>query len=251
MCKNSSVSPKKIKPCPIQEAILEIKFDPIVPSSVVLGIIYPKINTYFKKEPISLPVLQLPEQIRESDKNLQFAPYYRFENESKFLNIGPKVLSFVNSGKYKGWEDFSKFFYDALEKILSAKIFKEIISLELRYINVFEENIFNFINLIISLNNKRIKNEPTEINTVITDGSYENIIRVGNSFDINTGNEILNRSIIDINCVRKITDVKHFINNHKDIIEESHKIEKEIFFQILKKEYTSKFNPMYEGENYE
>lgn len=248
MKKHFSKLPKKLNPCPIQEALLEIKFEANVPSSVILGIVYPQINSYFNQEPIELPILQLPEHIRKADKTLKYVPYYKFQKGTKITNIGPNVISFANFGEYKGWEDFSLFIYQMLEKILSTNIIHKITNTELRYINVFKENIFDFINLAISLESIEIKNEPTEINTIITAGNYKNFIRIGNSFDVVIKNKHYNRSIIDINCVREISNINYFLKNYKEIIEEAHSVEKEMFYKLLKSESLSNFNPLYESE---
>ena len=80
--------PKKITPCPIVEAIVEVRFESDIPEDAIFGVIYSK----FKEEYSDLEktaLLQLPEQIRSKDPSLKFKPYYKLRNENFILQIGP------------------------------------------------------------------------------------------------------------------------------------------------------------------
>jgi uncharacterized protein (TIGR04255 family) len=66
--------PKKISPCPITEAIVELRFESDIPNDAVFGIVYQDFKTDY---PVleDLPILQLPESIRKQDKALHYKPY--------------------------------------------------------------------------------------------------------------------------------------------------------------------------------
>jgi len=55
--------PKKIDPCPIVEAIVEIRFDSNLPGDAIFGVIYNQFKEDYPKF-TKLPILQLPEAIR-------------------------------------------------------------------------------------------------------------------------------------------------------------------------------------------
>ena len=64
-----------------------------------------------------LPILQIPEQFRSSDPNLRYKPYYQLKNDQTIIQIGTKVVSFVNVGKYLGWPTFSEKAYNVFERL--------------------------------------------------------------------------------------------------------------------------------------
>lgn len=86
--------PIKLEPTPIVSAVVEIKFISSVPSEAVFGIMYPLLSKEYKKLN-KLPVLQVPNDIRDRDPNLIFAPHYEFYDEIKNLKIlvGPRVIA--------------------------------------------------------------------------------------------------------------------------------------------------------------
>src|SRR5687768_15414418 len=94
--------PDKLDNCPIKEAIFEIRFESAVPGAAVFGMAYSVLKPrYPKSEP--LPVVQLPEAVRDADPNLSFQPHYRLTQEHFVVQIGPKVLSINVMNPYCGW----------------------------------------------------------------------------------------------------------------------------------------------------
>ena len=87
--------PKLIDPCPIIEAIIEIRFESKLISDAIFGVIYNSVKETFPKTE-NLPILQIPENIRINDPNLKYNPYYSLLNNNFILQIGPKVVSLIN-----------------------------------------------------------------------------------------------------------------------------------------------------------
>ena len=73
--------PVSIQPCPIVEAIFEIRFESSYPRDAIFGIIYKQFKDEFHKV-IQLPVLQLPAAVREQDPNLKFTPHYKISADN-------------------------------------------------------------------------------------------------------------------------------------------------------------------------
>ena len=99
--------PKRIENSPIVDALIEIRFETNIFKSAVFGLIYQEIMTDYPGQVTQLPILQLPEQIREQDPNLQFKPEYRIENEKFIIQIGRDVLCISSKIPYIGWDAFS------------------------------------------------------------------------------------------------------------------------------------------------
>ncbi|MEW6602636.1 MAG: TIGR04255 family protein, partial [Nitrospirota bacterium] len=101
--------PVKITPCPIVEAIVEIKFDYDVDldPDAIFGIVYKELHEKFPQT-TKLPILQLPDAVRLRDPNLISQPHYKLSNEKFLFQIGPRVMSLNNVKGYVGWTIFYK-----------------------------------------------------------------------------------------------------------------------------------------------
>src|SRR5659263_57254 len=108
--------PVKISPCPILDALLEIRFSSKINSNAVFGLIYNALQTNFPKVE-SLPILQLPDVVRATDPNFRYKPHYKISNEKYVLQIGPDVIAISAFPNYVGWEEFSDKIFDILDKI--------------------------------------------------------------------------------------------------------------------------------------
>ena len=68
--------PKSISPCPIREAIAEVRFESNVPADAVFGIVYQALQKDFPKSE-ALPIVALPTLIRDATTDFVFQPHYR------------------------------------------------------------------------------------------------------------------------------------------------------------------------------
>ena len=133
--------PLKITPEPIVDALVEIRFVSSTHANAVFGILFNILKTEFPKVE-SLPILQIPESVRIADANLKFKPHYKVSNENFVVQIGPDLLSISSFPKYAGWDSFSDKIFQILDVLNSTDIVDSIIRLGLRYVNFFDDNIF-------------------------------------------------------------------------------------------------------------
>jgi uncharacterized protein (TIGR04255 family) len=195
-------------------------------------------NDFQKVE--TLPILQLPDVVRTSDPNLKYRPYYKISNENFVIQIGPDVISISSFPKYLGWELFSKIIFDVLSKIESVGIINVIERIGIRYINFFETNIFEKVNLKVCIGKDDILYKNTIVRTEIEQGEFSSTLQVAN-------NAIINGklgSIIDIDTfVTKNLDT--FFSKKTELINAGHLKEKELFYSLLKPEFLNTLNPTY------
>lgn len=239
--------PKKIEQCPIKEAVLEIRFASDYPPDAIFGVVYSAIKNYFTEKPQPLPILQIPEQVRLNDPNLKYQPYHKIPKENMVLNIGPKVLTFINLSSYSGWSIWSGFFYEIIEQIIKIDVLNKIERFGLRYINMFDENIFNKVKLEIKLVDKILNVESTHLRTEICDNDFVKILQIGNAVNLMNNNKTINGSIIDIDCLYSNIEGKNFsdIREYKKIIEAAHVAEKKLFFSLLTQNFMKELKPIY------
>jgi uncharacterized protein (TIGR04255 family) len=236
--------PKKIAPCPIVEAIIELRFEPDIPDEAVFGLIHKEIKneyTHLQK----LPILDLPEHVKKNQPNLKFKPYYKFSNETYDINLGPRVISLIKKEPYEGWQAFSKSAKSILNKLNQLEIIKKIERLGLRYINFFDGNIYDKVNLALTLGNESFIKKDTYIKNVFEESGHKVILQLGNSANLNKNNEVRKGSLLDVD-VHLESLSNEFLLDSDDILNSIHKIEKEIFFKLLEDNFIKELNPQYQ-----
>lgn len=239
--------PKKIEPCPIVEAIIEIRFSSMLPSEAVFGIIFGAINKDFEKT-TNLPILQLPEAVRSQDPALKYHAYNSFTNDDNSLkvNVGPKVITFINSETYLGWGEFFSKIKNILTKIIKTNVIQKVERIGIRYINFFSQKILKSLNLSIKVDNEELKDEPTTLRTEFTKDNFVRVIQVVNQAPVNIRNTTKIGSLVDIDCIYTNTStIPLAINEFSNIINKGHQVEKETFYNLLKPEFIKTLNPVY------
>jgi uncharacterized protein (TIGR04255 family) len=236
--------PKKISPDPIIEAVAEFRFDAQVPPDAVLGMFFNVVKDKFP-EFTKLPIAQFPDELRAANPQLRFAPFYQATASPFQLNIGPNVLSVVNSGKYVGWDDeFFPFLKDIVSKLENSGVVRNYLRIGLRYINFFENDIFDNITLAITQNSEPLKSIQTNLSTIFESESSLTRVLIQNNTTVNLGNKQGKGSIIDTDTCH---EPKDGIPSDK-IIETVSKVHDDslsIFFSLLKKEFIKTLNPEY------
>lgn len=240
--------PKSITPCPIEEAVLEIRFSSQFPSDAIFGIIYNRIKNYFKGiAPVGLPILQIPEAVRASDPNLLYQAHYRIFKDNLGMTIGPRSLIFSNLRPYESWKTWKEFFTPIIFDIRDTGIVNEIERIGLRYINILEDNVLSNINLNLQIASKNIIKESSTIRTELVEDGFIKILQVGNMVSIQTPSQLVTSSLIDIDCVKNLgIDSDTFYKEFNELIENAHNLGKKLFYSLLKPEYLSSFSPIYE-----
>lgn len=235
--------PRKINPCPIIEAIVEIRFEANIPPDAVFGMIYNEFKTEYPKLE-KLPILQLPEALRTNDPNLKYQPYYKLINQNYLMQIGPHVLSIININDYVGWNILSSKINDSFSKIEKLGIISKASRLGIRYINFFEVDIFENINLEFFLAGSPLVSEQITFRGTLRTGEFLSNLQILNKGNVSVKNVTKFGSIIDIDTYYQ--DEKDNIFSHlSELLELGHQEEKELFFKLLKEEFLQRFNPEY------
>lgn len=230
--------PSKIVPCPITEAIMEVRFDSKFDEGAVFGIIYNQIKDEFEKT-INLPILEIPSSLRKTDPNLLYLPYYRLEsktNKNALIQIGPRVFSVILTNDYTGWDDFRTLIENGLQKLEKSEVVSKITRFALRYVNFFDENILSKSNLVIKLNNEQLNGYNTTMRFEIPDGDFLNVLAISNHAIKQEGSEIVKGSTIDIDTKIE-SELPNFFANRKKLLGDCHNTEKKLFSSLLSDDY--------------
>ena len=229
---------RKLNPAPIIEAVVEIRFD----STLLSGNVVNKLLLEFGKEYSvkDLPLLQIPEPIRDNDPQFQHLPVKQLIKDGLILQIGGRVISFVNKGDYIGWPSLKANVRLMVEKLRSANVASRYKRLGVRYLNVINSNILEHINLILATSEKQIIEEGVDLRLGFAHNQYRAKIRLSNNLRKIDKGEKITGTLIDIDT---------FIEGFKEddllgLVDGAHTLEKQIFFALVKKDYIDKnFKP--------
>jgi len=234
--------PLSINPCPIIEAIFEIRFDSSFPGDAIFGIIFNQFKDEFQ-DVEQLPILQLPAAIRNQDPNLKFSPHYKIKKNNFIIQIGPNVFSLTNIKEYCGWKVFSEKIFDTYNKVSELGLIKKQFRTALRYINILPGiNVFEKSNLSIKLNDKTLGANQINFTAEIPYEHGASNLKLINFAEAIFENQATKGSIVDIDTYVQ----QEKFDNFKDAVECAHTAEKKLFFNLLEQEFLNTLNPVYE-----
>lgn len=234
--------PLKITPCPLIDAIVEFRFLPKVDPNAIFGIIYNSLRDKYNRVE-KLSIIELPESIRETDPGLQFKPYYRLFNKNIVVQVGPRVLTVSSYPVYVGWETLLKEIKYVFGKLKVLDIVDVPNRIGLRYINFFEHNILEKINLEIIHIKKKIESNPISLRVEFKQNSTNQTLQISNSAKYNFDGVRLG-STIDVDVYRD-SEISDFLNDMDSSLEMIHNQEKKLFFSLLKNDYLKTLKPEY------
>ena len=236
--------PIRITPCPIIESNLEIRFSSAYPEDAVIGIIYNVLQSQYKNCKLEqLPILQIPAEIRKHDVNLQNKPTHIIHTEHFIVHIGPTVVVLGVPGSYPGWDKFLEVIKEFIDNLKTIKILNSINYIGLRFLNFFQLNVLEHINLKIDLCGDVSSNNGTIFRTELDKGGYVNVLQITNSVHVKNNAIDADGSLIDITTV-----LKHNMLSLDKCIENinlAHDGEKQLFYSLLKEDFLKTLNPQY------
>ncbi|KAF0249423.1 MAG: hypothetical protein FD167_1179, partial [bacterium] len=198
-----------------------------------------------------LPILQLPEVVRNSDPTLTHLPHYKLSKYPFTLQIGSKVIALSIEESYSEWDDLvkeSRYLFNILNTL---KFIEKVSRFAIRYINFFENmDIFQQINLSISpenpLDNIAVISDQMSFRTLVKDKKFHTNLLISNNIEMVKikENSKMNGSIIDLDTY--LLNIEgEFFSKADELLLEAHSVEKTLFFSLLKEEFINTLNPEY------
>jgi uncharacterized protein (TIGR04255 family) len=230
---------------PILEAGIEIRFRPNVPHEVIYGVLY-----QFLKEtyPISerLPILQIPEEARSSITSFQFLPYYRLRSPKTnyVVQIGAMLSVFVLR-PYKGWNALFEETKKVFSKLREIEI-GQIQRCSLKYVDVFDGDVFTMLNLSISAEPElNLSGATMRFQSVFKQDEFACILQLSNDIQIQVDeSQIIKGSLLDLEVIHD-QPIANFFERYPEVLNKAHQTEKRIFFGLLKEQTLHSLNPVY------
>ncbi len=237
--------PIRIDPCPIVEAIMELRFVTSESWATLPGLLFARIRERYPEQK-NLPLTQLPEEIRRREPAFTYQPLIQFVSRGDFLiQFGPRVLSLVTKSKeYPGWPALEKEMAWLVSELQRLGFVSEGERLAVRYINFFSFDVFEKLVLEVSTANKPLRTGERSVTAVLTRPPLTARLLIANSAILGTGETTRVGSILDVDAWLGAADFDLFQNGLPKF-NDAHQFEKQIFFGLLKPDFLATLNPSY------
>jgi uncharacterized protein (TIGR04255 family) len=235
--------PKKIE-SPITEAVFQVRFVKNFPGDALYGILFEIFKKFPNVNSQALPVLQIPQQMRDADPNLLYQPYYRAIDNNFIFSVGPQTIIFSSLQPYSGWSAWIGFMDPILDFIKKTEIIRKVEGIGLRTIDIFDKNIFEYINAGINICGNKILSRPSSFFSEFEQDNLRMRLNVGNTANID--GVLTDKSLVDIDCIYPLScDGDTFFVKYKEIRDKMHLANKKVFFGLLQEPLIQSMNPEY------
>lgn len=236
--------PSKIAPCPIVEAVLELRFITQESWRTLPGVFFNSIRDRYPEQS-DLPLANVPEDVRRSEPAFRFQPLVRFVRDDFFIQLGPQVVSLVTTtDAYPGWAAIETEITWLLREIKKIGFISEAERLATRYINFFDFDIFPKLSLEVTAGEKQLAGAELSIATVLRQEPLIARLHVANRAFMKGTSQPRHGSVFDLDVWVRSLDFDLF-ENGLEKFREAHQLEKEIFFGLLKPDFLATLNPVY------
>ena len=236
--------PVRIEPCPIVEAIFETRFVSPEPWTTMPGLLFAQIREKYPEQK-TLPVAQVPEELRRQDPALIHLPLIQFLSESFLIQLGPRVVSLVTKpNSYPGWMAIERELGWLLERLKAAGVIGETERLSARYIDFFQGDVFTKLRLGLQVNGQPLQGLQTDLTTVLRQGALTIRLNVTNGAVVATKHGPKPGSVLDVDAWFGPIEVDLF-GNGLARFGEAHQAIKGLFFGLITPDLLATLNPVY------
>lgn len=244
--------PKKLKKEPLIDAVFEVRFTSTFPAGGVLpGLIFGGLKGDKKIE--QLPLLQLPQGIRDADPNLRFAPLNRLDWQQFYINVGDRSVSVGFKHPYPGWNSFKPAIVEIMNILKGADILKSVERYSLKYIDLLPATDLveqvSFINFDVTLAGHKLEKEAFHIRLEIPRHGFMHTVQVVSpaTATLHTG-ESRQGLIVDVDTIANQQDVSfdELLCGFSDKLDAIHQANKDVFFDCLTPQTITALEPEYD-----
>jgi len=236
--------PTRITPCPIVEAVLEVRFVTERGWTVLPGLLHQHIRDRYR-EPEDLPLAAMPEKFRESQSQFTYQPLASFAGEGFSVGLGPRVLSLAVTGEYPGWSVVNKELDWLLAKVEAANFISEGERIGIRYVDFFECDLFPNLEIQPHCHGEPLTGFETSLTIAFRRERFTARLILHNSVSVKTDEGPRSGSVFDLDLSLAASDFDLF-EDGRNRFREAHRLNKEIFFGLMKPEFLSTLSPTYD-----
>ena len=244
--------PAKLKKEPLIDAVFEVRFSGIAPTSFILpGILFNELEG--EKIMGAFPIAQLPKPVRDADPNLKYAPLSRIEWQQFIFSVSDFSVSVSCKYPYPGWKVFKPAIIKLMEILVKSNIVKEVERYSMKYIDLIPEKdiqqIVGMFNIELLIASHKLEKEQFHIRIDIPKDGFIHTVQIVSSAQAVLNNGInMEGAIIDIDTVvaQNNISIQSLMEGLTDKLENIHMTNKAMFFNCLKPCTVDTLEPIYD-----
>ncbi len=235
--------PQRVNPRPVVEAVFEIRYVPDRDPSLLPGLFhaavckrYPKVDT--------LPAYHIPEEFRQATPDFTYQAHHVFHGDKFRIQFGPRVISLVTHHDYPGWSSILPELEWLIGRLKDTSFLSGAERLGTRYINFFSGDVTNDLVIGLHADGQKLQGNEMTFTTIFDREEFRGRLVVNNMASILRNNEAESGTIIDLDLWLGASQFSLFETGITRF-EEAHRLNKEVFFGLLKDEFLDSLNPEY------
>lgn len=252
----SQALPSKLGKEPLIDAVFEVRFEASGPAARVMpGLVLPLLVDGGVTAFESLPASQLPDEIRETDENLKFAPHLRVLWGDKFAVLfGDRTLAVGCRMPYAGWTDFKQAILQVSAALANAPLISKIDQCSLKYVDFFDKTVLSLVglrrfNVSLSIGPAQVQDEVLNLRCELREGEFIHAVSILTSAFVKFPEGPQKEGAIlevDTHRIKEHRDAKDFLDQLPGILDAMHDSNKRVFFSCLSKPGIDELEPRYE-----
>lgn len=238
--------PDKITPDNLKDTVVEYRFLSDVPYEVLPGLVYQELKDSFSvlPRPSASAIWQLDPQ-----RSIQFGgdEGVQFINDYVKIRLSDRVLVFNLLERYPGWTSYFDCIANVMRQLFEKGMVKSISRIGLRYISEYSGmSVLEVMKERPVLSLPQGEGQNITYRTEIRKEDYTIVLNVADR--VTKQGVILHESffsLIDIDVFKEFSHTLPDVETVLSVTDHLHKIEKEVFFGILREDYIQSLNPEY------
>ena len=232
--------PKKISPNPLLISSIELRFVSKSNKDLMLAALFP----VFSDELPILSTSKIPAELRVQEQ-FKYAGDYSFSNDVYSLSFSDKVVVIEVIGEYPLWDSFFSFVKNQFSKLLKTNLMETIERIGVRYASVLDhtEELNKILTHIPRFNIENFEEDLILVRTDLKRNGKNLHLQIVKNAKIERNKIVKNGTFIDIDASYK-GPIEPNERIFKEITE-LHSLQKDLFFELISKDYLNKLNPEY------
>lgn len=236
--------PTRISPCPIVEAVVEVRFVSTESWRNMPGMFHPLIRERYPEQQ-ELPLASLPDDLRSRDPAFTWQPLLQYGGANLNVQFGPRVLSLVtHSHHYPGWKTLEEELSWLFGRLEQSGIISETERIGLRYVDFFESDVWPMLDMGVRIAGETLTSGELSTTVVMRHPECQVRLQVSNGAFFQAASGVKRGSVLDLDVWHLGGDGSLF-SDGLDRVRRLHQTSKEVFFGLLKPEFLNSLNPEY------
>jgi uncharacterized protein (TIGR04255 family) len=243
--------PRKLGKEPLIEAIFEVRFTAALPvSSILPGLMFQGLQG--EKAIERLPASELPQQLRNIDPNLRYAPLIRIRWPPFTILISDQSVGLACAPPYPGWAAFKPAILKIVEIIGNANVIDLIERFSLKYTNILSATyggIDSLLDFKLKIGPSGSTGKNVQIRAEIPQDGLIHIVQLLSSGTARLPDGSTKEGVVfDIDTISIIDPTKFsdFFPTLADRVEFGHHENKALFFACLTQKTMDNLEPVYD-----